>query len=90
MNRNNDEATVVGLASTSKIITSAALIMIVLTGAFAFTGVVPVKQIGIGIALAILIDATIIRLLLVPALMKLLGDWNWWLPFTKKKKKQKN
>ena len=90
LNRNNDEATVVGLASTSKIITSAALIMIVLTGAFAFTGVVPVKQIGIGIALAILIDATIIRLLLVPALMKLLGDWNWWLPFTKKKKKQKN
>jgi len=90
LNGNNDEATVVGLASTSKIITSAALIMIVLTGAFAFTGVVPVKQIGIGIALAILIDATIIRLLLVPALMKLLGDWNWWLPFTKSKKKQRN
>ena len=81
----NDEATIVGLSSTSKIITSAALIMIVITGAFAFTGVVPVKQIGIGIALAIFIDATIIRLLLVPSLMKLLGDWNWWLPFTKKK-----
>ncbi|WP_050615243.1 MMPL family transporter [Bacillus testis] len=79
----NDEATVSGLASTSKIITSAALIMIVLTGAFAFTGVVPVKQIGIGIALAIFVDATIIRLLLVPSLMKLLGDWNWWLPFSK-------
>ena len=88
LNGDNDEATVVGLASTSKIITSAALIMIVLTGAFAFTGVVPVKQIGIGIALAIFIDATIIRLLLVPSLMKLLGDWNWWLPFAKNKKKQ--
>ncbi|WP_163102677.1 MMPL family transporter [Peribacillus alkalitolerans] len=83
---NNDEATAAGLASTSKIITSAALIMIVITGAFAFTGVVPVKQIGIGIALAIFIDATIIRMLLVPALMKLLGDWNWWMPFVKKQK----
>ena len=90
MSGNNDEATVIGLASTSKIITSAALIMIVLTGAFAFTGVVPVKQIGIGIALAIFIDATIIRLLLVPSLMKLLGEWNWWLPFAKKNKKQHN
>ncbi|WP_108671525.1 MMPL family transporter [Peribacillus acanthi] len=83
---NNDEATAAGLASTSKIITSAALIMIVITGAFAFTGVVPVKQIGIGIALAIFIDATIIRMLLVPALMKLLGDWNWWMPFVTKQK----
>ncbi|PLT27643.1 MMPL family transporter [Peribacillus deserti] len=82
----NDIATVEGLASTSKIITSAALIMIVITGAFAFTGVMPVKQIGIGIAIAILIDATIIRILLVPSLMKLLGDWNWWMPFRKKSK----
>ncbi|GGF33890.1 transporter [Halobacillus andaensis] len=81
----NTKATIEGLASTSKIITSAALIMIVITGAFAFTGVVPVKQIGIGIAIAILIDATIIRLLLVPSLMKLLGDWNWWLPFSKRR-----
>ncbi|MEH6945021.1 MMPL family transporter [Bacillus sp. JJ722] len=86
---NNDEATIVGLSSTSKIITSAALIMIVLTGAFAFTDVVPVKQIGIGIALAIFIDATIIRLLLVPSLMKLLGEWNWWMPFAKRKSVQK-
>ncbi|MBM7693404.1 RND superfamily putative drug exporter [Peribacillus deserti] len=82
----NDIATVEGLASTSKIITSAALIMIVITGAFAFTGVTPVKQIGIGIAIAILIDATIIRILLVPSLMKLLGDLNWWMPFRKKQK----
>lgn len=74
----NDQATYIGLTSTSKIITSAAAIMIVVTGAFAFTGVVPVKQIGIGIALAIFIDATIVRMVLVPALMKLLGDWNWW------------
>jgi RND superfamily putative drug exporter len=74
----NTHATVIGLTSTSKIITSAAAIMIVITGAFSFTGVMPIKQIGIGIAIAIFIDATIVRLLLVPALMKLLGDWNWW------------
>ncbi|WP_245796268.1 MMPL family transporter [Domibacillus antri] len=79
--RDNTYATVEGLAGTSKIITSAALIMIVITGAFAFTGVVPVKQIGIGIAIAIAIDATIVRLLLVPSLMKLLGTANWWMPF---------
>ncbi|KAB7707214.1 MMPL family transporter [Bacillus aerolatus] len=85
----NTKSTVEGLASTSKVITSAALIMIVITGAFAFTGVVPVKQIGIGIALAIAIDATIIRLLLVPSLMKLLGDWNWWYPFRSKNKTAK-
>lgn len=79
----NDHATVEGLAVTSKIITSAALIMIVLTGSFAIADVMPVKQIGVGIAIAIAIDATIIRLLLVPSLMKLFGKWNWWLPFTK-------
>ncbi|WP_284140542.1 MMPL family transporter [Virgibacillus sp. LDC-1] len=81
--QDNDFATVEGLAATSKIITSAALIMIVLTGAFAFTDVMPVKQIGVGIAIAVAIDATIIRLLLVPSLMKLFGKWNWWLPFRK-------
>lgn len=79
----NTAATIDGLTSTSKIITSAALIMIVITGAFAFTDVMPVKQIGIGIAIAVAIDASIIRLLLVPSLMKLLGKWNWWLPFRK-------
>lgn len=81
--QNNTASTITGLVSTSKIITSAALIMIVITGAFAFTDVMPVKQIGVGIAIAIAIDATIIRLLLVPSLMKLFGKWNWWLPFRK-------
>ncbi|OCA84433.1 hypothetical protein A8F94_17180 [Bacillus sp. FJAT-27225] len=74
----NSKATILGLTTTSKIITSAAAIMIVVTGAFAFTGVMPVKQLGVGIAIAIFIDATIIRMVLVPSLMKLLGDWNWW------------
>ena len=74
----NTEATILGLTYTSKIITSAAAIMIVVTGAFAFTGVMPIKQLGVGIAIAIFIDATIIRMVLVPSLMRLLGDWNWW------------
>lgn len=84
----NTYATIEGLAGTSKIITSAALIMIAITGAFAFTGVVPVKQIGIGIAVAIALDATIVRLLLVPSLMKLFGKANWWMPFKQDHKKQ--
>jgi putative drug exporter of the RND superfamily len=83
----NDQATLEGLVSTSRIITSAALIMIVVTGAFAFTDILPVKQMGLGVALAIFLDATIIRLMLVPSLMKLFGDWNWWLPFRKKREK---
>ena len=81
----NSLATVNGLTYTSKIITSAAAIMIVVTGAFAFTGVMPIKQLGVGIAIAIFIDATIVRMVLVPALMKLLGDWNWWFFGAKKK-----
>ncbi|CAH2713648.1 Heme uptake protein MmpL11 [Neobacillus rhizosphaerae] len=83
----NSAATIAGLTYTSKIITSAAAIMIVVTGAFAFTGVMPIKQLGVGIATAIFIDATIVRMVLVPALMKLLGDWNWWF-FGYKNKKQ--
>jgi RND superfamily putative drug exporter len=83
----NSKATIAGLTYTSKIITSAAAIMIVVTGAFAFTGVMPVKQLGVGIAIAIFIDATIVRMVLVPALMKLLGDWNWWF-FGKENTKQ--
>lgn len=81
--QDNDRATVEGLAMTSKIITSAALIMIVLTGSFAIADVMPIKQIGVGIAIAVAIDASIIRLLLVPSLMKVFGKWNWWMPFRK-------
>jgi putative drug exporter of the RND superfamily len=83
----NSKATFNGLTYTSKIITSAAAIMIVVTGAFAFTGVMPIKQLGVGIAFAIFIDATIVRMVLVPSLMKLLGDWNWWLFGFQKKKR---
>jgi RND superfamily putative drug exporter len=67
-----------GLASTAGIITSAAAIIIVVTGAFALTGIVLTKAIGLGLAVAVFVDATIVRILLVPATMRVLGDWNWW------------
>jgi RND superfamily putative drug exporter len=67
-----------GLVSTAGIITSAAAIIIVVTGAFAFTGIIITKAVGLGLAVAVFVDATIIRVLLVPATMRVLGDWNWW------------
>ncbi|HYZ05071.1 MAG TPA: MMPL family transporter, partial [Rubrobacter sp.] len=67
-----------GLVSTAGIITSAAAIIIVVTGAFAFTEIIITKAIGLGLAVAVFVDATIIRILLVPATMRILGDWNWW------------
>jgi RND superfamily putative drug exporter len=54
--------------------------MVVVFGAFVLTGVPAIKEIGLGLAVAIAIDATVTRLVLVPATMRLLGDWNWWLP----------
>ncbi|TVY09195.1 MMPL family transporter [Paenibacillus cremeus] len=78
--KDNHNAVLIGVASTSRIITSAAAIMVAVTVPFAFGEVAGVRQLGIGIASAILIDATVIRLILVPSLMKWLGDWNWWAP----------
>jgi RND superfamily putative drug exporter len=69
-----------GIASTAKVITAAALIMTVVFGAFVFDDQVFLKIIGIGMAAAVIIDATVIRLLLVPAVMQLLGDRAWWMP----------
>jgi RND superfamily putative drug exporter len=67
-----------GLVATAGIITSAAAIIIVVTGAFAFSSVIIPKAVGLGLAVAVFVDATIIRILLVPATMRVLGDWNWW------------
>jgi putative drug exporter of the RND superfamily len=67
-----------GLVATASIITSAAAIIIVVTGAFAFTGIILTKAVGLGLAVAVFVDATIIRVMLVPATMRILGDWNWW------------
>jgi putative drug exporter of the RND superfamily len=77
---NNEESVATGLAVTGRIITSAAVVMIVVFGAFAFARLVVIKQVGFGLAVAVLVDATLIRVLLVPATMRLLGRWNWWLP----------
>jgi RND superfamily putative drug exporter len=69
-----------GLAATARVITAAAAIMVFVFGSFLLEDSRPVKLFGLGLALAILLDATIVRLLLVPATMELLGDRNWWLP----------
>jgi RND superfamily putative drug exporter len=69
-----------GVARTGRVITSAALLFCVAIGAFSLSGIVFVKELGIGTALAVAIDATLIRALLVPSLMALLGDYNWWAP----------
>jgi RND superfamily putative drug exporter len=76
----NDEAVVRGLAGTARTITSAALIMVAVFGAFALSEDPLAKMMGIGLATAIAVDATIVRLVLVPASMRLLGHANWWLP----------
>jgi RND superfamily putative drug exporter len=69
-----------GLEATARTITAAALVMVTVFGAFAAGRLVSFKEIGFGLAAAVLIDATIVRIVLVPAAMKLMGDWNWWLP----------
>ncbi|MET0823908.1 MAG: MMPL family transporter [Solirubrobacterales bacterium] len=74
------EAVAVGLERTGRIVTAAAILFAVAIGAFATSEIVFIKELGIGTAIAVLIDATIIRALLVPSLMRLLGKWNWWAP----------
>ncbi|MDO8539468.1 MAG: MMPL family transporter [Opitutaceae bacterium] len=69
-----------GLGATAGIITSAAAVMVCLFGSFGFFGLTASRQFGLGLAVAVAFDATIVRLLIVPATMRLLGDWNWWLP----------
>jgi RND superfamily putative drug exporter len=76
----NDEAVAVGLQRTGRIVTAAAILFCIAIGAFVSSEMIFIKQLGLGTALAVLIDATIVRALLVPSLMKLLGDWNWWAP----------
>jgi RND superfamily putative drug exporter len=76
----NAEAVALGLQRTGRIVTAAALLFVVAVGAFATSQIVFVKEVGVGTAAAVAIDATIVRALLVPALMKLLGERNWWAP----------
>jgi RND superfamily putative drug exporter len=76
----NEEAVALGIQRTGRIVTAAALLLVVAIGAFATSEIVFIKQLGLGTAAAVAIDATIVRALLVPALMKLLGELNWWAP----------
>ncbi len=77
----NTQSVALGLQRSGAIITSAAIIVIVVSACFATADMILVKALGLGMALAVLIDATLVRGLLVPATMRLLGKWNWWLPF---------
>jgi uncharacterized membrane protein YdfJ with MMPL/SSD domain len=76
----DSESVAIGLERTGRIVTAAALLFSVAIGAFATSEIVFIKELGLGTAIAVLIDATIIRALLVPSLMELLGRWNWWAP----------
>jgi trehalose monomycolate/heme transporter len=76
----NEKAVAYGLARTGSLITRAALLLFVVIVAFGTSHIIFMKSLGLGMALAILLDATIVRGLLVPALMKLMGKWNWWAP----------
>jgi RND superfamily putative drug exporter len=76
----NERAVAEGLSSSARTISSAALIMACVFAVFVLTGVPSIKELGMGCAVAIALDATLVRLILVPAAMKLLGVWNWWMP----------
>src|SRR5213078_4849776 len=80
--RTHDNALAVadGLASTARVITAAALIMVTVFGSFMLGDFTTIKLFGLGLATAILVDATVVRMVLVPATMELLGDRNWWFP----------
>ncbi|WP_343898709.1 MMPL family transporter [Corynebacterium glaucum] len=79
----NTSAIAKGLTATAPLITGAALLMVVVFGAFAFTGVVPIQQLGFGLAVGIALDATIVRMIVVPAALRLTGRATWWFPGTK-------
>lgn len=76
----NEQGVALGLERTGGIVTSAALIMVTVFGSFALSRFVLMKELGLGMSAAVLLDATLIRVLLVPAAMRLLGRWNWWAP----------
>ena len=69
-----------GIITTAGVVTSAALVMVGAFAVFALMPILDMKEMGIGLAVAVLLDATLVRGVLLPATMKLLGDWNWWLP----------
>jgi len=80
LTQKNQSAVAYGLEKTGGAITNAALLFVIVAGAFIFTSVVVTKEVGLGMTVAVLVDATVVRALLVPATMRLLGRWNWWMP----------
>ena len=76
----NDQAVAEGLVGSARIITSAALVMVAVFAAFAVAGAPSLRELGVGLAVAVGLDASLVRLVVVPATMRLLGDWNWWVP----------
>jgi RND superfamily putative drug exporter len=78
--KDDNEAVVYALSATGGVITSAATIMFVVFAAFVFSEVVLIKSLSLGLSVAVLLDATLVRLVLVPAMMAIAGRWNWWLP----------
>ena len=78
--KDNAESVAFGIRTTGRLITGAALIMVAVFGGFAAGSLTPLQQMGFGLGVAVLIDATIIRMVLVPAAIALLGDWNWYMP----------
>lgn len=76
----NEVAVARGLEATARTITSAALIMVTVFAAFAAGRLVPFKEMGVGLAAAVFLDASLVRIVLVPAAMRLMGNWNWWMP----------
>jgi putative drug exporter of the RND superfamily len=75
-----EEAVAHGIKATASVVTSAALVMVAVFAIFATLAMIDFKMMGVGLAVAVLLDATIVRAVLLPAAMKLLGDWNWYLP----------
>jgi RND superfamily putative drug exporter len=80
LGRSNDDAIVEGLAQTGGVVTSAALIMVVALSGLIFGHVAGLQELGVGLGVGVLVDATIVRGLVLPSAMTLLGRWNWWLP----------
>ena len=76
----NDESVAKGLQHTAGVITAAGLILIGVFGSFATAGIITIKEIGLGLAIGVLIDTVIVRTIMVPATMKLAGTINWWMP----------
>jgi RND superfamily putative drug exporter len=81
----NEDAVAIGIGRTGRVVSAAALMISVVFLAFAVSPVFFMKQVALGQAVGVLIDATIVRALLVPALMRLFGEWNWWAPASLKR-----